>query len=90
MTDKTPGAPAPWSLGEDPPAPATADPAPVSKPAKAGLDTHTGTDPHGRAIGPAEDHTKPKLDADGLTVPEAAKRREQARKAAERKAKAKP
>lgn len=48
-----------WMLGGEPPTPAEFPEAPA-KPAKTGLATHTGTDPDGRAIGPAEDHTKRK------------------------------
>lgn len=40
-------------------------------------ETHTGTDPHGRAIGPAEDHTEVKkvLDEKGKLVTPRAPRR---------------
>lgn len=58
------GAPLPFALGEAP-EPATW-PEADQKPPVTGLDTHTGTDPLGRAIGPAEDPSVPKLDADGL------------------------
>lgn len=68
-------APTGFSLGEAP------DPAefpdPVKKPRKTGSVTHTGTDPHGRAIGPAEDHIKAKRDYDGKTAAQAAGEDEQ-------------
>lgn len=49
-----------WMLPEPAPEPAKWEDA---KPAKADVkpsETHTGTDPLGRAVGPAEDHTKVK------------------------------
>lgn len=53
-----------WMLGGDPPEPQIwEDPKPLTKEEAARLvpsDSHTGTDPLGRAIGPAEDHTKAK------------------------------
>lgn len=53
--------PARWMLGGDPPEPQKVEPA---KPAEVddlrNGDTHTGTDPLGRAIGPREDHLKVK------------------------------
>lgn len=63
--------PARWMLGGKPPEPQTIAPA---KPPKVddlrNGDTHTGTDPLGRAIGPREDHTKVKhvRNADGEIV----------------------
>ncbi|GAB3990101.1 hypothetical protein [Nocardioides marmoraquaticus] len=64
--------PAPFAFGE---APESADfTVATEEPKKTGLETHTGTDPHGRAIGPAEDHTKAKRDIDGLTAVEAAEK----------------
>lgn len=82
--------PAKWSLEGDAPEPMRwEDPKPLTKEQAERLnpsDTHTGTDPHGRAVGPAEDHTKPKLDSEGRTVPEAAAKRETAKKAAAKKA----
>jgi hypothetical protein len=64
---ETAGAPRPWSLeGEDAPEPQTEDPTVTdAEPDETGAATHTGTDPYGRAIGPAEDHTEPKLDSEG-------------------------
>jgi hypothetical protein len=67
----SPSVPLPWSLGGDAPEPQKVDlpkPPPTTpegiaaaareqakvKPAE----THTGTDPLGRAVGPAEDHTE--------------------------------
>lgn len=96
-TDKAPAAT--WSLGGEPPAPAILkDPKPLTPAEVERLntaDTHTGTDPLGRAIGPAEDHKhiKKVRDEDGKvvtpkkdgTLPESAsarKRREAAEKAA--------
>lgn len=63
-------APRPFALGR---APEPAEfPDPPDNPKKTGAATHTGTDPHGRAIGPAEDHTKAKRDIDGNTAARAA------------------
>lgn len=71
--------PARWMLGGEPPEPQNFEPAkplvdddgqPVE--IRTG-DTHTGTDPLGRAIGPREDHTKVKrvrsLDGDKIVKP---------------------
>lgn len=63
--------PADFAFGEAPspahfPEPADVDPDKVAPAA-----SHTGTDPHGRAVGPAEDHTLPKLDVDGQTAAQA-------------------
>ncbi len=62
-------APRPFALG-DAPEPQKF-PETVGESGATGSSTHTGTDPFGRAIGPAEDHTKPKLDLDGDTAGEA-------------------
>jgi hypothetical protein len=81
--------PSKWSLGGEAPQPAEA---PSPKPADKDVlpsETHTGTDPYGRAIGPKEDHTEPKRDSEGLTVPEAGQKREATKKAQARKAAAK-
>ena len=65
-------APRPWALEGDPPEPQTVDPTTTDdEPEETGLPTHTGTDPYGRAIGPAEDHKEPKLDSEGRTAAEA-------------------
>lgn len=67
-------APRPWSLGGDAPEPqtdaATEPPKPTAAQAKAGSTAHTGTDPLGRAIGPAEDpkDIKKVRDEDGKVV----------------------
>ena len=56
-----------WSLPGDPPEPAKRT---KPEPAPAGLrtgDTHTGTDPLGRAIGPRENHLKVKRVRDPKT-----------------------
>lgn len=60
------GAPKPFALGVAPEAQEW--PEETEKPTVTGLATHTGTDPYGRAIGPAEDHTKAKKDVDGKTA----------------------
>ncbi len=50
-----------WMLGGEPPAPQSVEPAkPVEVDDLRNGDTHTGTDPLGRAIGPREDHLKVK------------------------------
>ncbi|GAB3663498.1 hypothetical protein GCM10027596_26740 [Nocardioides korecus] len=70
-------APTPFALG-DAPEPATF---PEAKKPRANVKpsaTHTGTDPQGRAVGPAEDHTKLKRDVDGLSVKEGATRAQEA------------
>lgn len=77
--------PVSWSLGGDAPEPQTyTEPDPKKVP-EVNLDTHTGTDPHGRAVGPLEDHTKPKkvYDVDGNEVlpEEAQTKRTQSRRA---------
>lgn len=66
-------APVDFALG-DAPDPQTWPDTSKRKPRKTGLATHTGTDPHGRAIGPAEDHTEAKRDYDGLTAAQAAEK----------------
>lgn len=78
MSDKSTNAPVAWSL-PDVEAPAPAE-APVAKELteaqakrladKGNLSTHSGTDPLGRAIGPAEDPAKVKKvrDLDGKVV----------------------
>ena len=60
--------PTPWSLGGDAPEPQIVkEPASVDVKKINTTDTHTGTDPLGRAIGPAEDHLRVKkvFDEDG-------------------------
>lgn len=60
--------PTPWSLGGDAPEPQIIKaPEPVDVKKIATADTHTGTDPLGRAVGPAEDHLRVKkvFDEDG-------------------------
>lgn len=76
-------APAKWSLPEPAPEPQKWPEPKKADPDVKPSDTHTGTDPHGRAVGPKEDHTKPKRDSEGLTVPEAAQKREDAAKGEE-------
>lgn len=49
-----------WMLSGQPPEPATWADAKPAKGEVAPSKTHTGTDPLGRAVGPNEDHTKPK------------------------------
>jgi len=79
-TNSTPDeAPTRWMLGGEPPEPQTLDTIkpPVDDSGKplafATADTHTGTDPLGRAIGPREDHTKVKrvraLDGEKIVKP---------------------
>ena len=86
MTTAKPKAPTAttWMLEGEPPAPAEyKDAKPLTKAQRERLEpsaTHTGTDPHGRAIGPAEDHKVAKRDAAGRTVPEAAALRASAAK----------
>lgn len=68
-----------WMLGGEPPEPQThkTTTPPVDANGKplafSTADTHTGTDPLGRAIGPREDHTKVKrvraLDGDKIVKP---------------------
>ena len=92
MTTAKPKAPTSttWMLEGEPPAPAEfKDAKPLTKAQRERLEpssTHTGTDPHGRAIGPAEDHKAPKRDAAGRTVPEAAEARKATAKRATRAA----
>ena len=73
-----------WMLEGEPPAPAEfKDAKPLTTAQRERLSpsaTHTGTDPHGRAVGPAEDHKQPKRDSEGRTVPEAAEARKAAAK----------
>lgn len=63
-----------WSLGGDPPEPQKVEaPKPLTEAQGKRLDnaaTHTGTDPLGRAIGPAENHKtiKKVRDLDGKVV----------------------
>lgn len=54
-----------WMLGGDPPEPAEFPEAKPAEDQETGLATHTGVDPNGRAIGPAEDHTEVKPDIEG-------------------------
>lgn len=50
-----------WMLGGEAPGPQKwSDAKPSEKTDEEPSDTHTGTDPNGRAVGPKEDHTKPK------------------------------
>ena len=69
-----------WMLGGEAPGPQKATLKPKAAPKDVDpLSTHTGTDPYGRAIGPAEDHKEPKkvLNEKGNLVlpPEAKKSR---------------
>jgi hypothetical protein len=63
--------PAKWSLGDEAPEPQDVplEPKQAPKDVKPS-ETHTGTDPLGRAVGPAEDHKKikPVLNNDGKKV----------------------
>lgn len=66
-----------WMLPEPAPGPQKFRDAKPKKGDVAPSDTHTGTDPLGRAIGPAEDHHKIKKvrDADGkIVTPKAEKK----------------
>lgn len=57
LHDETPDGPTPWSLGGDAPEPQKVEVVkPIGPAVVAPAHTHTGTDPLGRAIGPAEDH----------------------------------
>lgn len=63
-----------WMLGGDPPEPQKIEtPKPPEVDDLRTGDTHTGTDPLGRAIGPREDHTKVKrvrsLDGEKIVKP---------------------
>lgn len=68
--------PTKWSLSDEAPEPQKWPEPKKADPDVKPSESHTGTDPHGRAVGPKEDHTKPKRDSEGLTVPEAAQKRE--------------
>lgn len=60
-TTRTNPDPARWMLGGEPPEPQNLEPAEaVDVDDLRTGDTHTGTDPFGRAIGPREDHLKVK------------------------------
>lgn len=53
--------PSKWSLGDEAPEPQLAKaPEKDAEVPERPSQTHTGTDPYGRAVGPLEDHTKPK------------------------------
>jgi len=79
-----------WMLDGTPPEPAVfKEPKALTKAQRERLEpssTHTGTDPHGRAIGPAEDHKVAKRDSEGRTAPEAATARKATAKRAARTA----
>lgn len=73
-TDETPASsssnagPTPWALGGDAPEPQIVkEPEAIDTKAIRPADTHTGTDPLGRAVGPMEDHLRVKKVLDDAT-----------------------